>query len=192
MGGRLAVPAEFGGDRGPVSLTGLPNLGGRRLPPNLRVTHGPAILANGIPGGSPTRAPRSLGRSEPPFPPFGEAVPGSIGRPLCPSDPWAAPSLELSVGRRAPWAAWRPGAGLRPRGVRVMGRGRGASRREVGVHERRVPAGVWERDGVCVCAWVCARAWKCICDPALGKHVGRRLQCMKWGRVNGNNRVLST
>ena len=69
-----------------------------------------------------------------------------------------------------------------------MGRGRGASRREVGVRERRVPAGVWERDGVCVCA----RAWKGICYPALGKHVGRGIQCIKWERVNGNNRVLST
>lgn len=106
-------PLWVWGDGGPVSLTGLPNLGRRRLPPNLRVTHGPAILANGIPGGSPTRAPRSLGPSEPPLPPFGEAVRGSIGRPLCPSDPGAAPSLPPrgpargSVGRAA---AWRRGA----------------------------------------------------------------------------------
>lgn len=110
-GGRLARPGL--GDGGPVSLTGLPNLGRRHLPPNLRVTHGPAILANGIPGGSPTRAPCSLGPSEPPLPPFGEAVRGSIGRPLCPSDPGAAPSLPPrgpvrgSVGRAA---AWRRGA----------------------------------------------------------------------------------
>lgn len=138
-----------------MSLTWLRSLGRRRLPLNLRVTHGPAILANGIPGGSPTRAPRSLGPSEPPFPPFGEAVPGSIGRPLCPSDRGAAPSLERGGRLGPPWAARPPGAGLRPCRVLVAGRGRGASGGEVGVSGRRVPGDGWERYGcVCVCVFV--------------------------------------
>ncbi|KAM5332444.1 uncharacterized protein AAES06_006798 [Glossophaga mutica] len=100
----LAAPQALG-DGGPLSLTGLRSPGRRRLPPNLRVTHRSAILANGIPGGSPTRAPRSLGPSELRLPPFGEAMPGSIGRPLCPSDPRAAPSLPL---RGRPGASGSP------------------------------------------------------------------------------------
>ncbi|KAF6119955.1 hypothetical protein HJG60_010322 [Phyllostomus discolor] len=90
----LGAPQALG-DGGPLSLTGPRSLGRHRLPPNLRVTHRSAILANGIPGGSPTRAPRSLGRSELHIPPFGVAMPGSIGRSLCPSDPRTAPSLPL-------------------------------------------------------------------------------------------------
>lgn len=166
-----------------MSLTGLRSLGRRRLPLNLRVTHGPAILANGIPGGSPTRAPRSLGPSEPPFPPFGEAVPGSIGRPLCPSDRGAAPSLERGGRLGPPWAARPPGAGLRPCRVLVAGRGRGASGGEVGVSGRRVPGDGWERYG-CVCV--------CVCDPALGTHVGRGVQCTTSERVDRNSCVHYT
>ncbi|KAM7132946.1 uncharacterized protein WM277_016814 [Molossus nigricans] len=99
------------GDGGRLSLSGLWSLGRHRLPPNLRVTHGPAILANGIPGGSPTRAPRSLGPCELHLPPFGEAVPGSIGRPLCPSDPSRAfPRCGAGEGLVGSAAAWRRGA----------------------------------------------------------------------------------
>lgn len=117
------------GKGGPGSLTGPPSLCRRHLPPHLRVTHGPAIMANGIPGGSPTRAPRSLGPSEPPLPPFGEAVPGSIGRPLCPSDPRAAPSPPLRGPARGSWAPRPPGAGVRPRGVWVGAERRPSPRR---------------------------------------------------------------
>lgn len=117
------------GKGGPGSLTGPPSLCRRHLPPHLRVTHGPAIMANGIPGGSPTRAPRSLGPSEPPLPPFGEAVPGSIGRPLCPSDPRAAPSPPLRGPARGSWAPRPPGAWVRPRGVWVGAERRPSPRR---------------------------------------------------------------
>lgn len=135
--GAWCAPGFRGG--GPVSLTGPRSLGRRRLPPNLRVTRGPARLANGIPGGSPTRAPRSLGRSRLHLPPFGEAMPGSIGRPLCPSDPRAAPSLPSHcgaaqglVGRLA------PDAGVLPRGVRVGG-----------VRRRNWRRGDWGAPGTC-------------------------------------------
>lgn len=100
----------------------------RHLPPNLRVTHGPAIMANGIPGGSLTRAPSSLGPLKPPLPPFGESMLGSIGRQLClsrpgprpPSQLWAGPGLRGPRGRLAPgcahmepgWVGIGGGAGL--------------------------------------------------------------------------------
>lgn len=100
----------------------------RHLPPNLRVTHGPAIMANGIPGGSLTRAPSSLGPRKPPLPPFGESMLGSIGRQLClsrpgprpPSQLWAGPGLRGPRGRLAPgcahmepgWVGIGGGAGL--------------------------------------------------------------------------------
>lgn len=135
-----------------MSLMGLPSLGRRHLPPNLRVTHGPAILANGIPGGSPTRAPRSLGPSEPPFPPFGEAMPGSIGRPLCPSDPRTSPSLQRRVEHGAPWAARSLGALVRPRGVRVVGGGGGASRGKSAARDTSPGLRLGEMVRTCVCA----------------------------------------
>lgn len=83
----------------------------RHLPPNLRVTHGPAIMANGIPGGSPTRAPSSLGPREPPLPPFGEPLLGSIGRQLCLSRPGPRlPSrLRAGPGLRGPRGCLAPG-----------------------------------------------------------------------------------
>lgn len=149
-GGRPPRPGL--GDSGPVSLMRLPSLGSRRrLPPNLRVTHGPAILANGIPGGSPTRAPRSLGPSEPPLPPFGEALPGLIGRLRCPSGP--GPRLPSPRGRRlgAPWPRDR----LVP-GAPTWSAGGGERRRSEG-------RGGWSALGTCLglqlgevlCARVC-------------------------------------
>lgn len=85
-------------------------------------------MANGIPGGSPTRAPTSLGPREPPLPPFGEPMLGSIGRQLCLSRPGprlpsllrAGPGLRGPRGRLAPgcahvepgWVGTGGGAGL--------------------------------------------------------------------------------
>lgn len=147
--------APIWGDGGPLSLTGLRSLGRRRLPPNLRVTHSPASLANGIPGGSPTRAPRSLGPSELHLPPFGKAVPGSIGRPLCPSDPRAAPSLPRrgSEGLVGSEAAWRRGAPTWSAGGWGEAAEPGGWR--VGVRRGRVPAWNWVRSGAHVCECAC-------------------------------------
>lgn len=133
----------------------------RHLPPNLRVTHGPAIMANGIPGGSPTRAPSSLGPREPPLPPFGEPMLGSIGRQLCLSRPGPRlPSLlRAGPGLRGPRGRLAPGcAHVEPGWVGIGG---GAGLGVLGTCP-----GLRLRDDHCARVHMV-----CMCVPALGMHV---------------------
>lgn len=149
--GQVALVGLGGGRWAGVTDLAAPAV--RHLPPNLRVTHGPAIMANGIPGGSPTRAPSSLGPREPPLPPFGEPMLGSIGRQLCLSRPGPRlPSLlRAGPGLRGPRGCLAPGcAHVEPGWVGIGG---GAGLGVLGTCPGlRLGDGHWAR--VHVCAYV--------------------------------------
>lgn len=124
-------------------------------------------MANGIPGGSPTRAPRSLGPRKPPLPPFGELMLGSIGRQLCPSRPgprlpsqlWAGSELRGPRGRLAPGCAHVEPGWVRRGGGAGLGGLRTCPGLRLGDHCARVR----------MCVHVCPSTWNAR---------GARVQCL--------------